>query len=78
MSTWKGIAVKHSDGREGRITSEFEGFGHRLLTIEVAGLPDSHVQLNAWGKDSGDPGWEWYCEQFDGGARWLPLGDQNI
>lgn len=77
MSNWEGIAVKHADGREGRIASDYEGFGHRVLTVQVAGQADAHVQLNAWGKDSGEAGWQWHCEKFDGGPKWLALGDHN-
>ena len=77
MSTWEGIAVKHEDGREGRIVSEYQGFGHRLLTIAIDGQPDAYVQLNGWGKECEDPGWQWYCENFDGGARWLSLGSDK-
>lgn len=77
MSTWKGIAVRHADGREGVIASDFEGFGYRVLTIEVPGHPDAHVQLNAWGRDSGEAGWQWLCERYNGGRAWLLLGDHN-
>ena len=37
MSTWKGIKVKHQDGREGVIASDYAGFMHRALQINVVG-----------------------------------------
>ena len=78
MSSWKGIKVRNDDGRTGSITSDFTGFGFRALTIHVApGTTEANVQLNATGMDSGETGWEWLCENFSGGARWLPLGDHN-
>lgn len=77
MSSWKGIKVRHTDGREGVIASDYVGFGHRALTLAIAGKPDAHVQLNAWGGDSGDDGWSWLCEDHQDGPKWLPLGDHN-
>lgn len=77
MSSWKGVKVRHTDGREGRIASDYEGFGHRVLTLAIHGKPDAHVQLNAWGNDSGEAGWSWLCEDFQGGPKWLPLGDHH-
>ena len=35
--SWRGKKVKHKDGREGSIASDYEGFLHRVLTIEVVG-----------------------------------------
>lgn len=75
MSGWKGTRVRNGDGRAGVITGDWPGFLHRLLAITVDGGGEAHVQLNSNGRDSGEAGWEWYCETFDGGARWLPLGD---
>ena len=77
MSGWKGIKVQNLDGRQGEVSSEYEGFGHRVLTIAVSGQADAYVQLNAWGSDSGEAGWSWLCEDFQGGPSWLPLGDQQ-
>ena len=71
MSTWKGIKVKHQDGREGVIASDYAGFMHRALQINVVGGEDAYVQLNTDGPDSGEAGWSWWCENFSGGARWL-------
>lgn len=36
MSTWKGMKVKHSDGRIGVIEADWEGFLHRGLKISLA------------------------------------------
>jgi hypothetical protein len=75
VSTWKGIKVQHADGRAGVIDSEWDGFLHRGLKIAVDGGGESFVQLNSNGRDTGDAGWSWWCENFAGGAGWLPLGD---
>ena len=64
MSTWKGIKVKHQDGREGVIASDYAGFMHRALHINVVGAEDAYVQLNSDGPDSGEAGWSWWCENF--------------
>ena len=74
MYGWQGLKVQHVDGRSGAIASDFEGFLHRAVTIKVNGGPDAYVQLNSNGPDTGEAGWSWWCENFSGGARWLPLG----
>lgn len=73
--SWQGIKVRHADGRTGVIRSDYAGFLHRTLSIKVDGGGDDSVQLNSNGPDTGTPGWEWYCENFCGGPRWLVLGD---
>lgn len=77
MSSWKGIKVRNADGREGCIATDYQGFGHRVLTLAIPGKPDAQVQLNSWGNDSGETGWTWLCEDFQGGPKWLLLGDHN-
>ncbi|MFY2597476.1 hypothetical protein ACOTHJ_15070 [Achromobacter xylosoxidans] len=74
--SWTGIKVRHADGRTGRIRSDYEGFLHRGLTIQIddTDATDS-VQLNVDGPDTGSPGWEWYCEHGSSDPAWLPLGD---
>lgn len=72
---WLDKTVRHTDGREGVISSEFVGFGFVQLTITCANGRPGHIQLNNNNGDSGDRGWEWYCENFAGGARFLPLGE---
>lgn len=73
---WKGLRVRHTDGRIGRIVSEYVGFCHCALMIESDdGANGGRVQLNTNGPDTGDRGWQWFCENYDGGARWLPLGE---
>ena len=72
---WKGHKVRNADGRTGKISDEFIGFGFRFLTIRVDGGEKDHVQLNIDGPDSGTPGWEWWCENLENGPSWLPLGD---
>ena len=64
MSTWKGIKVKHQDGREGVIASDYAGFMHRGLQINVVGGEDAYVQLNSDGPDSGEAGWSWGVRTF--------------
>jgi hypothetical protein len=74
---WKGKTVRHKDGRTGCITGEYLGFCHVGLTIAVAEAKDSYVQLNTNGPDTGDAGWEWWCHNFSGGGKYLPLGPQS-
>ena len=74
---WRGMTVRHLDGRTGTIRREYAGFLHLALTIAVDGGGEAHVQLNTNGKDSGEPGWAWHCPEFSGGPAWLPLGDHN-
>lgn len=74
---WTGQQVKHADGRTGRIAAEYIGFLHAVLTIVVDGGGESRVQLNTNGRDTGEPGWQWFCENFSGGPRWLQLGDMR-
>lgn len=77
MGSWEGTKVRNKDGRTGKISSEFAGFGFQGLNIsQGADAPEAYVQLNNSGSDAGESGWEWYCEDFDGGPRWLPLGKQ--
>jgi len=77
MSTWVGVKVGHTDGRHGVIADDYEGFLHRVLRIDVEGGGDAYVQLNSNGPDTGESGWAWWCENFSGGARWLPLGENG-
>jgi len=75
---WKGKRVVNADGREGLIFGEHEGFCHVALVIHVEGGNDAHIQLNSDGKDSGEMGWRWLCENFSDGPSWLSLGDHNV
>lgn len=79
MSTlgWRGKTVRNADGRQGKITGEYTGFCHASLTITVTDGEAATVQLNSNGPDTGETGWEWWCEEFSGGPCWLPLGDHN-
>jgi hypothetical protein len=72
---WKGKTVRHTDGRAGRIVSEYAGFCHAALSIAVDGGGFARVRLNTNGPDAGEAGWEWWCDNFSGGGRFLPLGD---
>jgi hypothetical protein len=72
---WQGTKVRHADGRTGVIASDYVGFCHAGLSIRVDGGGEAFIQLNTNGPDTGEAGWEWWCENFDGGARWLTLGD---
>lgn len=51
MSSWKGVKVKHDDGRSGVIESDWEGFLHRALKIAIEGGGEAFVQLNSNGPD---------------------------
>lgn len=75
---WVGTKVRHADGREGVIRGEDSIFCQTNLTIHVDGGGTASVQLNTDRQDNGEIGWEWWCKNFDGGARWLRLGDHNI
>lgn len=73
--SWVGIKVSHSDGRQGTIRRDIEGFAHRSLCIDVDGSAEvvDWVQLNADGPDTGATGWRWLADSGD----WYPLGDHN-
>jgi hypothetical protein len=74
---WKGKKVRNVDGREGVIRGEDLVLSYCTLTIRVSDGNQETVTLNGSGKDYGSLGWEWFCENFDGGPRWLILGDHN-
>lgn len=74
---WKGKKVRHADGRAGIIETAYAGFCHCTISIAVEGGGADTVQLNSTGFDSGSLGWEWLCEEFAGGPKWLPLGDHT-
>lgn len=73
--SWLGKAVRNLDGREGRVVDECEGYKTRLLVIGLAGQVKAYVRLCADGPDQLETGWFWHCVDFDGGPRWLALGD---
>ncbi|WP_148238034.1 hypothetical protein [Alicycliphilus denitrificans] len=78
--SWKLKNVRNVDGRTGVISVDAPGFAHRGLHIKCEDGSTGYVQLNADGQDSGDRGWEWFCEGFDralGGPCWIALGDHN-
>lgn len=73
---WKGKKVRNADGRTGKIVREDEWFAGVDLHLAVDGGEQRVVvNLRARGKDGGDPGWQWWCPEFCGGARWLPLAE---
>ena len=74
---WKGMKVRHSDGRAGIIQDEWPGFMHICLKIQAEDGSEAIVQLNVGGPDTGATGWQWLCTNFGGGAAWLPLGDHS-
>ena len=74
---WIGKKVRNADGREGVISSEISGFCFRHLTLTMPNGTTDHVQLNVDGEDRGGIGWEWHCENFDGGPKWLILGNNT-
>lgn len=73
--SWQGIKVRHTNGRTGTIRSDYSGFLHRVLSINVDGGGEDSIQLNSNGPDTGSIGWEWHCENFSDGPKWLALGD---
>ncbi len=74
---WKGTRVLHADGRVGKVIETYSGFLHVGLHLSVDDGGRAYIQLNTQGADSGDAGWQWFCEHFDGGPAWLPLGDHS-
>lgn len=75
---WKGIKVRHADGREGIIAYDDEGGFERCLHIRVNGDLVAKVILCGHRKDRGDKGWEWLArEDQRDGPIWYPLGDHN-
>jgi hypothetical protein len=76
--SWRGTRMLHLDGREGVIASDYTGFLHRALTIEVAGQEATEsIQLNATTTDSGALGWQWMSARDGEPERWTLLGDHN-
>jgi hypothetical protein len=74
---WKGAKVRNAQGRTGVVFDAYAGFLHVGLHLAIDGGGRAYVQLNSDGRDSGESGWQWFCENFDGGAAWLPLGDHS-
>lgn len=74
---WKGKLVRNKDGRKGRITGEFIGFGFCTLTITCEDGSTATVQRNSRGPDSGSLGWEWLSESPRDSELWITLGDHN-
>lgn len=76
--TWRGVKMKHLDGRTGVITSDSVGFCHRSLTIRVDGQEKTeYLQLNSDGTDSGALGWQWLRSREGEPEAWALLGDHN-
>jgi hypothetical protein len=74
---WRGKEVRNIDGRAGVISNEHQ-FGPWLdLIIECRDGTQAKVTLNAHGKDMGEAGWQWMCENFCRGPSWLPLSDKG-
>lgn len=69
--------MRHFDGRTGEIRKENVGSASVALFIAIDGGGEAMIQLNASGSDSGETGWEWFCENYSSGACWLLLGDHN-
>ena len=73
---WVGKKARHPDGRTGVIEKE-EGREFCCLHILCEGKQIACVTLNAYGKDSGAEGWQYWCPEFCHGPAWLPLGDNG-
>lgn len=74
---WKGRQARNVDGRVGHIQRERPDFMGVELVIAVADGSTAKVQLNATHEDAGEKGWAWLCEEFSGGAAWIPLGGHS-
>lgn len=74
---WKGEQVRNKDGRRGLVQGETAVGPMLTLHIRVEDGSTARVVLNADSRDGGETGWEWFCKDFSGGARWLTLGDHN-
>lgn len=72
---WEGKLVRNKDGRTGKISLE-DGWGPLLtLNIAVDDGSSAQVKLRSGAFDGGEEGWEWFCENYEGGEpRWLKLG----
>jgi hypothetical protein len=69
---WIGVKIKHKDGLQGIISSEFSGFGFVGLTFKLEDGTEHYVKLKSFGLDDKNlNGWEWYCPDFHPSARWL-------
>ena len=74
---WLGKQVRSADGRPGSITNEFVGLGFVTLTLTPENGVDEVVTLLPDGSSRGSSGWQWLCDNFKGGPRWLALGNQH-
>lgn len=76
---WKGIQVKHTDGRTGTIIYEGANFGGIAVQIKANDGSEAWIGLSATFGDKGDSGWSWLCKDFNGANgkedRWLELGN---
>jgi len=73
MYSWKGIKVRKQN-IHGVITSDYEGFLHRVLHIKYEDGSTGFIQLNVGALDSGDLNIEWFDEI---NQNWHLLGDHN-
>ncbi len=77
---WKGIQVRHLDGREGIVDCESIYIdGARDLWVNVGQERPISIRLsgslNGWQKDKNTEGWEWLCTAYADGPKWLAFSD---
>ncbi|MEG0869637.1 MAG: hypothetical protein RSG77_21730 [Hafnia sp.] len=77
--TWKGISLRHDDGRNGLIVGDDDCGLFRVLTVEVeqGASPSVKLQLNSWGKDTGESGWKWEFSPQNYPGQWTYLLDKD-
>lgn len=71
---WRGIKVKHEDGRKGVVDAVDKYDDTTALTIAVTGGQSAEVQLNLDGPDTGEAGWLWFDDKAAEPNQWRPLG----
>ena len=56
---WVGKSVRHTDGRHGKVSREYVGFMHIVLTFRLTDGSEVLIELNTDGTNSGAAGWSW-------------------
>lgn len=77
---WKGVQVRHSDGRSGEVDCESIYIdGARDLWVNIGQERPVAIRLsgslNNWKKDESAEGWEWLCAAYADGPKWLSFSD---
>jgi hypothetical protein len=69
---WKGKKVRNIlDGRQGIISQEGTPLIYLDLYFKLSDGSKASIKLKDGELYNSERGWQWYCENFDGGPRWL-------